>query len=415
MDSPKPNLLILTAHYPCGEGEDFIGQELPFLSEQFQVSIVTADVQSEITRPLPVGVTFSRMPSFTQSGKTAENVRARFSKEYRKEAAALKQRGDFTSEIRRSTLDALVASAHVARYIEQLDEFSSPVPLVICSCRYNHLAYAGVRIKKAREARKIGATCAVVRCHRKDMESPLPLSVCVDEGADGIYCGGETAHTQYVSRYARSNTPSKYRIARIGTQEPGGLTPEKTEDDLYFRIVTRGLNQQEAALLTDALSRIREGSVYWTHLGTQEDDLNALKSSAAALHTSDHVSCEILGPVSHEQAIKFYRSTRVDAFIQLNEPSSFLPLLESMSCGILPVAVNSGCNKDLVNDDHGLLLPKDTTGEELAQVLTLLARMSPERLAPQRAKARKWWKDYYNNEKNYRKFAGQLAAEAARL
>ncbi len=189
-----------SAHFPCGEGEDFIGQELPFLAERFQVSIVTADVQSEITRPLPIGVTFSRMPSFTQSGKTAENVRAHFSKEYRKEAAALKQRGGFSSEQKRATLQALVASAHVARYIKQLDEFSSPTPLVICSCRYNHLAYAGVLVKKAREAQKIGTTCAVVRCHRKDMEAPLPLSVCVDEGADGIYCGGETAHTQYVSR-----------------------------------------------------------------------------------------------------------------------------------------------------------------------------------------------------------------------
>ncbi len=408
MESPKPNLLILTSHFPCGEGEDFLVQEIPYLAEFFTVSIVTADNQSEISHSLPKGVTFTRVPSFSWGDKAAFRMRSFFSKEYQRELAAAQQRGPVSAGFRSQTQASLAMGHHLASYIRQMDEFSSSTPLVLYACRYNYLAFAGTLVKKARQERGLKTT-AVVRCHRQDLEAPLPLAACIDEGSDGIYCGGETAHSYYVEQYARSNLPSKYRVARLGTNDPNGLSPACKEGE-PFHLVTRGIRSPKAlSLLEGSLKQLSENLVRWTHLGEVGEDLSPVNNAADVLSANPHLTVTVLEDISPQQAVAFYQQNPVNCFFS---PDGDIPsLLESMSCGVFPLSVDKGCVKDVVNDDHGLLLPADVSSQELSQVILLLSRMEVSQLALKAAKARKWWEDYYHNEKNFRKFAKQLLTE----
>ena len=60
------NLVLITSHYPFGTGESFIGQEIKYLSRNFEkIILISRDISGEKTRVTPENVTVYRYDTST--------------------------------------------------------------------------------------------------------------------------------------------------------------------------------------------------------------------------------------------------------------------------------------------------------------------------------------------------------------
>ena len=65
---------------------------------------------------------------------------------------------------------------------------------------------------------------------------------------------------------------------------------------------------------------------------------------------------------------------------------------------------------EIVNNDHGVLISKDATDKEIAEVIHAIYSVSEDEYLALRHKSRRFWKDYFDADKNYHDFFEELAS-----
>ena len=90
--------------------------------------------------------------------------------------------------------------------------------------------------------------------------------------------------------------------------------------------------------------------------------------------------------------------------------ASFNTVMEAMSFGIPCIATDVGGTGEIVNNDHGVLISKDATDENIAEVIRAIYSVSEDEYLTLRHKSRRFWKDHFDADKNYNDFFEELAA-----
>ena len=79
-----------------------------------------------------------------------------------------------------------------------------------------------------------------------------------------------------------------------------------------------------------------------------------------------------------------------------------------MSFGIPCIATNVGGTPEIVNNKNGHLLMSDPSAKEVAKAITDFYNLPHDGKEKKRIAAYKTWKNKYNAEVNYSKFAEEL-------
>lgn len=150
-----------------------------------------------------------------------------------------------------------------------------------------------------------------------------------------------------------------------------------------------------------------EKNMTWTHIGDGED-FDQLKQ--VCLNNSVELKVNLPGKQSQEGIHEFYNANLISCFISLSTNEGLpVSMMEAMAHGIPVVSTDVGGCSEIVNENTGVLLPKNYTDEDVRKAVYLCAEKFSSRES--RQKIQDFIKDNFDAEKNYGKFVDFLEAE----
>jgi colanic acid/amylovoran biosynthesis glycosyltransferase len=394
--SLKPKLTLFTYAFPFGCQETFLENELPFLTEAFQVQIVPLvayDTQRKAPNCQLLPSVFSSRASFS-----AETLKLFLNRHFWScFGYGFGERKWGRSGLVKLTKQALIV-ASMRSYLEQHND------LFDAKLWYFYWGTNSVNVLPFIKQ----FPPSVSRFHRFDLyDLDIPggtvqvfrnqmfhqlkaLSVISDDGA-----------TYLEQRFPA--VKNKLHVHRLGVPDRGLA---KCSEDNTLRIVTCSnlLAVKRLRLLTEALALIDSNfSIEWNHFGdgtkTQRRDLLSRSKNLPS-----QVRLQFHGRVPNTELMNYYRSQPVDLFVNISL-SEGLPvsIMEALSFGIPVFATNCGGVAELVNGDNGLLLPLNLDSQHLAQ---LIKKFYLEKFQDQslRKVARHSWSQLVDSSVNYSLF-----------
>ncbi len=410
----KPqNLLLVTEHYPCSNQESFLETEIPYLARFFNVHVITRDTDQMMSRILPQGVTFSR--PVAHGGKLWKfwlRAGCRMSRAYRLERRQAQEEGRWNHQAAVHTLDALVDSELMRRYVLSLPLLQDDRPLVIYSANYNNYLYGLCRIKEMGPDIHVTA-----RCHRANMFDPVTgerretLNQITNERLDAVYFTSEERRTTYVHHFTDGTSSGKYRVAPLGVPEPEVLL-EPPENDYLLRIVTCSPIEEDKRLplLIEAISAMKFGCLEWVHIGDGSQREAVLELARQKLENKPGIRYEFLGSMNQQERYAYYAEHLLDVFLSVSRSESVPSMmLEAMANHIFVCATDVDGVSDVVSNETGLLMPADPTIEQLTAFLEMLCSMDKDKFDARAQMGFQCWQQWYNAEVNCLDFARELS------
>jgi glycosyltransferase involved in cell wall biosynthesis len=145
-------------------------------------------------------------------------------------------------------------------------------------------------------------------------------------------------------------------------------------------------------------------NIEWTHIGDGED-FDSLKKGV--LKSDSNVKVNLRGRLQQKEIHNVYNNEQFSCFISLSTNEGLpVSMMEAMAHGIPVVSTDVGGCAEIVNENTGVLLPKNYTDEDVRNAVYLCAEKfkSPE----SRQRIQNFIKESFDAEKNYGKFVDFL-------
>lgn len=200
---------------------------------------------------------------------------------------------------------------------------------------------------------------------------------------------------------------SNFNFSYLGVEEPITVKKESNTDVLSHIVTCSGLDANKRVhLLAKAITQLKK-PIRWTHFGD-----GAFRPEIEKL-ISDFPTgslVEIKGQVPNVEVRKFYASHQIDLFVNLSIVEGLpVSIMEAMSYKI-PILATAiyGTPEAVSINENGLLLDVNFTNEELVQCLNYFISQQ-NRMEAMKQHSYKMYMVKFNAEKNYTMFANLLA------
>lgn len=218
-----------------------------------------------------------------------------------------------------------------------------------------------------------------------------PLRKAIAEKLDLAIFISERGEQYYSEKYPSNPTA----VSRLGARDCG-LTTRSSDGTLRILSCSSVYPLKRVPLILEAVKQIEGRNVEWTHIGAGAD-FDTLKSLADQSKTP-HLTINLMGQMSHDDVMEYYRNHCVDLFINLSTNEGIpVTIMEAISFGVPVVATNVGSTSEIVNDLTGTLLAADPSIQEITSAI--------EQTTTKPTNPRAFWAQYYNAESNYSAFA----------
>lgn len=412
----KQSLLLLTKHYPYGTGEEFIQNEIGILSEHFEtVYIIACQVADEkVTRVLPGNVKcFAVCEAAGEHKKRIKFVLdGLFHVFCPKVHNEIKNTHGFSAQVGVLYYTGKVNYMY-PRVIKAIHTFGQIANqnAVIYSYWLFDTADIACRLRDDHVLSSI--SYVVSRAHGFDVYAErnrtgyLPFQKSTVSKLDEIFVCSEDGRTRLVELYPDMN--NKINVSYLGTKD-NGITDGSS--DGVFRIAT--CSWLAALKRTDLLERALRivqkkypGKVQWTCIGSG-DMLDEYRRFAENELTD--MTVVFKGALNGVELMEFYKTEPVDLFISVSS-SEGLPvsIMESQSFGIPSLSTDAGGTREItITGKTGLLIPVNSSEEEIAGNICSFIEKNDEERKRERAACRNFWLDNFCAEKNYLTFVNQI-------
>lgn len=397
-------LLLLTAQYPYGSGEDFLSAEVNYIQGFDRVLVCPCNrkADSVVTKKVPQG--FSVVPiRKTDPGKS---VYAKLmTRSYvLDEIASLLCTGRCSAGRVHEMLFFMKNAVALFTALKEIPELKTADEVVIYSYWFYDAAAAGVLLAGELRSRGIKVR-QYSRAHGFDVypeRSPngyLPMRKFLLQRVDGVFpCsqnGSDTIQRQFPS------CSSKVRPAFLGTADHGVRGGSRKGG---FRLVTCSymVPVKRLHLIVQALEQA-DFPVFWTHIGSGPLEQEILRQTA---NLPENVHTEFTGQLDNSAIMGYYRTTDVTVFVNVSSSEGIpVSVMEACSFGIPVVATDVGGNSEAVRDgQNGFLLKKDFHPADLLEKFRLLRDLPERDYGRLCDSSRKIWEEKFNAAQNYRKF-----------
>ena len=152
---------------------------------------------------------------------------------------------------------------------------------------------------------------------------------------------------------------------------------------------------KRVSLIFEALNKINDIDVEWTHIGdgpTFEDLKKRVASEKALLKVF------LKGRLKHSEVLQYYKENPVDLFINLSTNEGIpVAIMEAISFNVPVIATNVGSTSEIVTSETGILLNPNPSIDEISKAVHDILKRSFE--------PRSFWNREFNAENNYSEFA----------
>lgn len=271
-------------------------------------------------------------------------------------------------------------------------------------------AMARYRNESKRKIKKV-----VSRAHRYDLYEErnalnyLPFRNYIKENLDDIFFISEHGKDYFFHRYGKGRC--NYEISRLGTWNREKLKKKVVGKEVICIASCSSISEvKRLDLLIQILQRLQI-PYHWIHIGTGELQREMRRYAKERLpRTAYH----FLGQVDNSEILKTYQKWDVDFFINVSDSEGIpVSIMEAMSMGIPVICREVGGNKEIVNDENGLLLPESEAALDVSEIEVFLRKRLEERGEYQKMSdcCIRGWKEKYSAKKNYEEFYNAMVRE----
>lgn len=402
-------LIIFTQTYPSTSSSEqtFIGRELPHLTKYFDKIIFIPQKIIKDELPLPKNTVINKdfAGFYKKQGFFGIIINALSSRYFYKE---LYQRSStfvhpqMFLRLIKFVGDAEITKQWVKTQLKNIDMHST----LFYSFWFTQITTGLTFLKNEFPEIKI-----VSRAHGYDIYEehyhPWPCRLQSIKSLNKLFLASKNAHFYMQQKYPQFST--LYQAAYLGVEDPIFLTKKSTDKVLRIISCSSIIPLKRIELLAQAIILVAQirptQKIHWIHFGDGKNQSKVQKIIASFPHSAKG---ELRGHVPNAQIMEYYKENPVDIFINTSETEGLpVSIMEAISCGIPVIATNVGGNPEIVSKENGILLNKAPTPKEIAQVI-LNINDNPEIANTMRIASRKKWKENFNAEANFEKFAQQL-------
>lgn len=386
----RNSLTIFTFKYPYGSQETFLENEVPVLAKEFSKVKIVPLFGDEQKRNVPEDVEVLR-PVFP--ARNTSIIFKILSPRVLREVKTFKP-----AKLKKMLKQALIISELKKFLCLNLSKFRDDVLYfywgtnavnVITSMNLPNKKVARFHRFDLYEEDEPGGEAQVLR---EELNSKLDLLVFIaDHGLK-----------YYVNKYP--SVASYCKLSYLGTLD-FGINPVSNNNVLQVVTCSNIIPVKRVNLLAEALCRVKEIKIAWTHFGSGPEELVAEVKETMS-RSSENISFNFQGRKPNKEILEYYQKNSVSLFLNVSI-SEGLPvsIMEAASFGIPVLAVDCGGVSELVPKDY--LLPIELSPELLSRRIIEFYQNDFSNVEL-RTDMRKIWEERFCAEKNFLNFAKEL-------
>jgi len=239
-----------------------------------------------------------------------------------------------------------------------------------------------------------------------------PYKYWMDKYIDRIFFISNAGYNYYLNHFAVTSK-NKYVISKLGIENnfpvKDILNKESSKDSLNIISCSGIITLKRINLIIEALSKINELSINWTHIGDGTERISLENTANKLIGNKSNIKYTFTGNLNNENVKEYYFNNYFDCFVSTTS-SEGLPvsMMEAISFGIPIISSNVGGVSEIVNEETGILLNPDNCVEELVNALHKIASMTIQETKKLRESCRRYWENNFKAETQYNKFVNNL-------
>lgn len=385
----KKNLFLITDNYPYGFGEEFIQNEVNYLSKEFKkVIILSMNTSDKKTKDVPDNFQVYRLK------KTKLDLFGLLKLEYIKDF--------FSEKIKLKNFKSRISFMYTGNSVKNniLDiakkENIDMNNVVLYSYWFYSSAYGISKIS----SKKI---IKISRAHRYDLYEERgfqPLKNAIFSKINTVLPCSLQGSEFLKEKYPKHK--NKIEKAYLGTENLEKQVFKKNNYNIVSCSYIRPVKRIELIIQGLEELNLQNKKVVWTHIGGG-DDLEKLQNLAK--EKLKNVEFKFLGHLKNDEILDYYKKNDIKCFINLSS-SEGLPvsMMEVQSFGIPIVATDVGGVREIVSSETGVLLSENPSSKEVAEGLQRILLLTKEEFENLQNSCYKNWNEKFNARKNYSEF-----------
>ena len=376
----KRRLYLLTQAFPVKQREtSFISPELPYLKENFDVTVVPLEECSHSTL-----------------SRAAALAKSLCSPLLYKQVADGRKQGKNAFKVFQFSLFMLWRANTYAAYLNK--NVFGDKNAVVYGYWYNEVVLGALLLKGKYPDYKY-----ITRCHGYDVYDFRvpggfhPYKSYMDEKLDKVVFACNHAKQYYLDRHNKSDS-EKYYLSYLGVP-PKDVGNKATDSTKPLTIVSCSsvIPLKRVGLIIDALKQTDGFEVSWHHFG-DGSQMEEIKKQAKSLKEISFVQYKLHGYVPNDQYIDLLGSLDADLFITASSTEGGVPvsISEAASFGIPVIATAVGGIPELVADDNGILLDENPTPQQIAAAIKDFYLLSDSEKQLKGQNSYKKWQEKFN-------------------
>ena len=401
----KPELVILTKHYPFGTGEPFVGNEVSILKRYYNIHIIADSyTNGESCLNGDEEITVSRVPLLDWPTKSDRiNALKLLLKSFLlvKEAIQVVIRYNIhSSKFLRDMLNQIAFGEQYYNYLIR-NRFVSPNKPTIIYSFWNVYKVVPFLLRKGtnRKWRVVSRIHGVDFYNERYSNGRQPLK-SINRRLDRLYFLSQYAVEYYEKQFGKLPNRCK-RIAPLGVENTIKMVSHEKRNSFNIVSCSRVVKVKRLERIVRALELIDSISISWTHLGDGELMGELKEEVSNRLSNKNNITVNLFGAVDNSQVKEFYHKSNPDCFVITSESEGTpVSIMEALSFGIPIVSYDAGSIPEMLEGSKNIILPQEATPTDLSNAIQVISSMSSSEKNELRSANRKLWHEKYNAEKN---------------
>lgn len=403
------NLIIFTSHYPYGNKESFLEDEINELCKKYNFLyiissekdtmlskrrvpnnciIINANINNKFKYFLLIFITliFSIVNlSVYKELFFIRNSNFKFSTRLK---TILKYRYRFIRNIR------IIKRIVKKKYNEKF---------ILYSYWLNGDAYSICKMKKNKNI-----SGAISRAHGSDAKFDIvynPFRADIIRGINKILFVSEILMNDFINKYKNYKIEKKVDLLRLGTTKTNvssSFSIKAPENYKFVLSISNVVEVKRLDYLIDSLSLIDELNIYWVHIGSGVEYQNINEYCYDKLHLKDNIKYHFTGSLPNRKVKSLLLNSNIDLLCNTSDSEGIpVSIMECLSYGIPVIARDVGGLKEIVIDSYnGILLKSDLEPKYFSQAIIEILNLNKKDLEVYKNNCEHIWKERYSFDAN---------------
>lgn len=389
-------LVLLTANYPYGQGGDnsFINNEIEALMQPFDEVVVVSTGIGALRKDIPQGLKVINCPINVKNlFKMVAAAFLSFDKDARKAHKELKTLYPNIGFITR--FKQIFKHNYAFKCMEKTLIKECADADVVYSYWLSSRAYAYARVKKDKDYSNVFLS----RSHRFDCylscNAYLPYRNFICSELDEIVFISNDGREAFESETCPVlDKKCRFSVHYLGVNKDAEEEDYRIGNSLNIVTCSAIISVKRLDILIDALSKIVDVQINWTHFGGGELTTEISVLAHSRLDDKPNISYCFKGSVNNATILEYYRNNSIDLIINTSDSEGIpVSIMEAFSFGIPAITRDVGGLREInCGNNGGYLLSANATAQDFANAITNFAKKPHEEILAKRKEV----KDIFN-------------------